>query len=543
MKTKYKSKLFSGGHILLALTLAIRGLARTRMTEEQPVTRNSGWAIYEEEIQLLDRIDPQLRIFQSGVLAAMLMTVAIDPRLVVFWSQVNEERWTRRNDGQMDPASWLLQQILRHSGNCELALRPDYQQYLFQKGLAAAMAARQGFDSGQAVWLTAEPPRVAIDVVIEQVRKSKGLRRAPDGFRPVRALAGRIPTLAQTVIEHNRDINLAERLAATVASMAEYAFDVNGLTEARALLEKIDMPAELAAPGVLAAALVSLVRDPTCLPIWEAVFCGHWSHDPDKGSDIAGLITRSIQFTNRRCEGAEAQAALFTRAMMALKSYARRLATEEDPRARNIPRARPVLVASVLRCWRKIVVPVGPTIHAGAAQIVFKGAAADQIRPACQARRGQSRDRTGRRGETVFERFHARCGLPRPGRLIDRTRDQCGFDYDLEADSEQTCVFEVKTVGVGGFQFTEKQWEVAEALRDQYWLILVHEKSDGEAQVISIQDPFGHFSPRKQSRMVIHTDYAVSARQWRQVVKDVPQQGGASDTKSEEVEAMLDERD
>ena len=125
MNTEYESKLFRAGNILLALALAIRGIPRTWQAEERPVTRESGWAIYVDEIDLLDPINPQLRIFQSGVLAAALITLALDPAVIAFWEAVNEERWTRHKDGRYDPAGWLLQQILRHSGNREIALRPN----------------------------------------------------------------------------------------------------------------------------------------------------------------------------------------------------------------------------------------------------------------------------------------------------------------------------------------------------------------------------------------------------------------------------------
>lgn len=516
---KYESKLFSNGNILLALALAVRGMPRTWQPEEQPVTRQSGWAIYEDEIALLDPIIPQLRIFQSGVLGAALITVAIEPKAVEFWRLLNDESWTRYSDGRIDPAGWLLQQILRHSGNCEIALRPDYQQYLFQASLAAAMAWCESRKIGKTVWLSSEPHRVEVGQVLESVRSKKGLRRTSDGFRPAKALVGRIPTLAPTVIEHSIDLDLAVLMAEQVADIKEYSFDVDQLSAARAALTRFDIPAELAAPGALAACLVSLVRNPSCVAIWENVLAGRWSHGANKGSNAAGLITRSIQVDNRRWNGVSSQALLFARILMALKNHARRSTGQEEPRTASIPRAFQIFVEQIVVAWINLPVLAGPRIHSGQVQPLLKGTGADQARPVCQKRRGRGRALTGRRAEMIFERFHKQCRLPRAGRLIDRTRDQCGYDYELDSDPEPLWVFEVKMVGDKGFILTEMQWQVAQELGDCYWLVLVREHPDVDDEVMFIRDPFAVLQPEKDTRLVVQTTHRVKSRAWKKEAK------------------------
>ena len=520
-KNKFQSKIFSLGHNLLALALAVRGVPRTWQPEEQPVTRASGGAIYEPELMRLDAIDPDRRIFQSGVLAAALITVAIDPAMMPFWKQLQEERWSRQSSGEMDAVGWLLQEILRHSGNSEIALRPDYQHRLFQMSLAAALLWLDGRKTGEPVWLDRDPPRKDIQQLLEWVRLSKGLRRTVDGFRPQTALTGRIPNLAQTIIVHSVDPNLAFLMAEQVAQLEEYAFDTDELWGALSVLKQLTVPAELAAPGALAACLVSLVKDPTSIAVWQKVFAGSWSHNPQHGSDIAGLITRSIQRHNRRCcDGVLSQAQLFARIMMALKSDARRGKAQPDPRAHSIPRARPVFVERIVDAWWKLPVPDGPQINLSQVLLpVLKGHASDQPRPACQKRRGRGRDRTGHLGERAFVDHHQRCSFPRAGKLIDRTRDQCGWDFELVTDSEPLWVFEVKVVGNGELEMTERQWLMAEQLRDRYWLVLVRQRPNADEEMLFIRDPFAALKPRKDSRYVVQTRYKVKARQWTKAAK------------------------
>jgi hypothetical protein len=519
MKMKYQSKLFRVGNILLALALAIRGIPKTWQPEQTPVTRDSGWAIYAPEIEILDRIDPKLHIFQSGVLAAALMTLAIDPAMVRFWEQVNQERWRRLRDGRIDAVGWLVREILRHSGNREVAVRPEYQHYLFQAALAAAMTWYQGLQTDQVVWVKGDPARVGLIRLLEQVRMGKGLGRSPEGFRPLYALKGRIPVLARTEIAHAFNWSLAESLAERAASVPEYAWDVGRLEAARAQLESVAFPLELAAPGALAAAMVSLARDPGRQATWCDVSVRRWSHDPDSGSDLSGLIVRTIEMHNRQSAGAESQAELFARILMAIKSDDRRSLIEFDPRSRNLPRARPCHVQQLLRAWRGLQVPDGPAIHTAQVQPVIKGDPTRSSRGACQKRRRQSRDRTGRLGEEIFERLHKRCSLPRAGSLIDRTREQCGYDHELLTASAPVWYFEVKVVKNGEFSLTEKQWEMAQEMGDRYWLVLVRLTSKSDGEVAFIRNPAAVFKPRKASRVVIEVSYKVSRRDWRKAAK------------------------
>lgn len=518
----YLSKLFRIGNILLALTLAVRGIPRTWQPGVPAVTIQSGWAIYADEIRRLDALDPKLRIFQSGVLAAALVTTALDPRVFAFWELVNQERWTRHRDGRIDPPGWLLQQILRHSGNRDLALRPEYQHYLFQVSLAAAMAWLSALDAGQPLWLTGEPARVKIDELLEQVRTRKGLRRAPDGFRPPKDLLGRLPALTPTVIEHPMDLDLAMDMARAVRDLEPFGFEVGALDDARDVLDAMEIPSELGAPAVLTAALVSLARDPDRVGMWSDIFAGCWSHDPHEGSDTAGLITRAIQVANRREGGLPGQAQLFARAMMAIKTHDRLKRPGIVPRHKNIPKAQGDWVKPIIVAWSKITMTDIPVIHSCQVQPVIKGTADSLARQRCQNRKARrSRDETGARGERSFAQYHACRGLPRRGCLIDRTRDQCGWDYELDTEGEPLWVFEVKVV-TGGIDciIGERQWELAEELGTNYWLVLVEERPDADDEIRFIRNPYQWLQPERETRLVPHTTLKVKGRDLKKVATD-----------------------
>ena len=286
----------------------------------------------------------------------------------------------------------------------------------------------------------------------------------------------------------------------------------------------MNIPTELAAPAVLTAGLITLARDPACAEIWEDVFAGRWTHVATRGSDIAGLITRAIQVSNRRPEGIPGQAQLFSRIMMAFKSHARLLRNgQKQPRYKNIPQARTDWVAQLLGAWAGLPIPDGPLIHSCHVEPVFRNALADLPKATCSKPKGRSRDHTGSKGERIFERFHKRCSLPRPGRLVDRTRDQCGWDYELHTPGEPLWVIEVKVVtGLIAFLIGRLQLKEAKKRRGNYWLVLVDENPDGEDDLYFIRDPSHWLKPVKQQRLVVQTTYTVKEKDWLKVaVRDV----------------------
>ena len=517
--TEYASKLFRKGNILKALTLAIRGIHRTWEYEQAPVTLDSGWTIYATEIALLDDINPKLAVFLSGVLGAALVTLGEEPAGIEFWERVNRNQWSRRKTGELDPVGWLLQWIDRHCGDEDITQSGEYLHFLFQAGLAAFAAWNEGRLAGKTVWLSDAPSPVDIPQALEHVRKRKGLKRKADGFRPQSVLMGRIPLWTPTVIEHANDLEQAVEMAKRVQSLDEYTFETQCLPQVTMTLEQIKLPAELAAPGALAAALVSLAQDPGNIRTWKDVAAGHWSHDPHRGSDLAGVITRSIRWTNQKNRGVDGQAILFARILMAFKTHRRLRVSLDHLYCRSLSSAKKPLVAQLNKRWQGIDLSDGPRIHSPSIQPLIKGASEQQVRPPCQKRRGQGRGVSGRRGERIFEQFHEECSLPWPGKLVDRTRDQVGYDYEIEHPDQPLCANEVKLVNGNGFSFGELQWQMAGQMGEDYYAVLVEEQDGKEAQVHLVPNPHRHFKPVRKTRMVVTTEYYVSAKEWKRVVE------------------------
>lgn len=109
-------------------------------------------------------------------------------------------------------------------------------------------------------------------------------------------------------------------MAQAACEIEKYACNPRSIQTARLLTGAQEVLAELAAPGALAAMLLSIGRD-----VWRDFFDGRWRHSAEKGSDLAGIITRTIAFHNRAPDDLVGQAALFSRIMMAVKSHNRRL--------------------------------------------------------------------------------------------------------------------------------------------------------------------------------------------------------------------------
>ncbi|WP_193746981.1 DUF3883 domain-containing protein [Brevibacillus thermoruber] len=98
------------------------------------------------------------------------------------------------------------------------------------------------------------------------------------------------------------------------------------------------------------------------------------------------------------------------------------------------------------------------------------------------------------------------------GSLIDKRHDGCG--YDFETVDFPKYVFEVKGLSSerGGVTFTDKEWSVAEALGENYILVLVSNIT--YAPVIkTIPNPYKMFRPTKRVFTTIAINWSVDSSQ------------------------------
>ncbi|WP_415712695.1 DUF3883 domain-containing protein [Maridesulfovibrio sp.] len=116
---------------------------------------------------------------------------------------------------------------------------------------------------------------------------------------------------------------------------------------------------------------------------------------------------------------------------------------------------------------------------------------------------------TGRKAEEYFIENWKSLPLPASEAVID-TRDQgCGYDFLL--DSDLRIAVEVKGLSGndGGISFTDKEWETAKKMQDNYFLLVVRNVDElPRPQVIC--NPYEKLKPQQQLRTTVQVSWNVS---------------------------------
>ena len=89
-----------------------------------------------------------------------------------------------------------------------------------------------------------------------------------------------------------------------------------------------------------------------------------------------------------------------------------------------------------------------------------------------------SRGITGRKAEEFFINYFTENNFPCPGELKDRRNDGCGYDFEITSPGRSIQV-EVKGMESvsGGISLTSKEWLMACAYKDTYYLAIVRDVS------------------------------------------------------------------
>lgn len=107
------------------------------------------------------------------------------------------------------------------------------------------------------------------------------------------------------------------------------------------------------------------------------------------------------------------------------------------------------------------------------------------------------REITGRSAEKAFVNFFALNQLPLKGLLIDKRDHGCGYDYEIIGEKNSAFV-EVKGLQgeKGEISFSSKEWDVAQKIGNNYYLVIV--KSVSMSPTIEIvQNPASKLNPKK----------------------------------------------
>lgn len=98
---------------------------------------------------------------------------------------------------------------------------------------------------------------------------------------------------------------------------------------------------------------------------------------------------------------------------------------------------------------------------------------------------------TGQSAENHFESHYSEISLFSQASLVRTTAYGCGFDFKLEIGSEPFFAVEVKGLGAtsGSFQMTNKEYQVADYLRDRYFLYIVRGFETPKPFFTIVRDP------------------------------------------------------
>lgn len=165
----------SAGTIASALSIAYRGFARTT---ERNASSEEEFDVYEavgyfaRELAALDTVKPETRLFPTGVVAAALLSLAVDPETLDYFRRLANRQGSKR-EGLSDPVEAVLDelQLLKKRGSARVR---SEQEDLCARTLAAVRAWRAGPESS-GYW---GRPRLDTELLTEAVRAVRSLRKA-----------------------------------------------------------------------------------------------------------------------------------------------------------------------------------------------------------------------------------------------------------------------------------------------------------------------------------------------------------------------------
>jgi len=143
----FKSERLKHGYIAEALNIALRGKPRAlqdKRTLRIEINIDKAIEVFKSELLLIDSINPDPRLFSTGIISAALIMLSIDPKNIEFFSRLNASQGEMRDDAA-DPVESLLQIIdyLKKKSSSE----SRYQVELCSKTIRAVRAWNTGPDN------------------------------------------------------------------------------------------------------------------------------------------------------------------------------------------------------------------------------------------------------------------------------------------------------------------------------------------------------------------------------------------------------------
>ncbi len=109
----FDSNRLKHGYITEAINIALRGEPRAlqdKRSLRNEINIDSAIEVFKEELILIDRINPDVKLFSTGILAAALLMLSIDPQTIDFFNRLNSLQGETKNE-RNDPVESLLRII------------------------------------------------------------------------------------------------------------------------------------------------------------------------------------------------------------------------------------------------------------------------------------------------------------------------------------------------------------------------------------------------------------------------------------------------
>ncbi len=166
------SKRLRNGTIVDALSIAMRGFARGDDTSsKEDFDVYEAVRVFAPELRLLDTVDPQPETFHTGIVAAALLSLALDPSTLEFFDRLSRAQGSKK-DGLLDPIEgtlWIINRIKRQRSGW----LKSRQEQLCSTTLVAVRLWKAG-ESAPGFWSpTGKYEPIPLSDVVQQVRELK----------------------------------------------------------------------------------------------------------------------------------------------------------------------------------------------------------------------------------------------------------------------------------------------------------------------------------------------------------------------------------
>lgn len=133
-----------------------------------------------------------------------------------------------------------------------------------------------------------------------------------------------------------------------------------------------------------------------------------------------------------------------------------------------------------------------------------------------------SREITGKKAEEYFINWYKsnKNYFINNSKIKDVRTHGCGYDFEV---SNQNVKFAIEIKGIseqhGGILFTQKEWEIAEKLRDKYYLIIISNIKTERYNIRIINNPFESLNPQRNIQEIIQVSWTISGNE----IKHIPE--------------------